>query len=226
MEIVIRSNLSRKKVKIEQSVITLQTSCNRVISNLKEDYNVSVINNKDLFFISKTVLEELNKFSKKVDLDLINKLLSVIGYNKQYLDRDINTLSITEKVYLNILRNIVKDNDVIVFEDVYCGIDLANQKIIKSLLNILVNSKYFVIVCSKDPDVLYSLGEYSIIANDEEIKFDKTDEIYSNVDLLKKLKLDVPTLSYITYKAKKDKNVKLFYSKDVRDIIKDIYKHV
>ena len=111
MEIVIPSNLSRKKVKIEQSVITLQTSCNRVISNLKEDYNVSVINNKDLFFISKTVLEELNKFSKKVDLDLINKLLSVIGYNKQYLDRDFNTLSIILTIialfFIIILRCII-----------------------------------------------------------------------------------------------------------------------
>ncbi len=226
MEIVLRSNFTREKIKIEQDVITLQTSCNRVLSNLKEDYNVSFINNKDLFFISKNVLEELNKFTKTVDLDLINKLLNIIGYNKTFLDRNINTLSTTEKIYLNILRNLVKDNDIIVFEDIYCGLDLNNQKIIKSMLNVLVNNNFTVIVCSKDPDILYSLGEYSIVASDEEIKFDKTDEIYSNVDLLKKLELDVPTLSYITYKAKKDKNVKLFYSKDVRDIIKDIYKHV
>ena len=58
------------------------------------------------------------------------------------------------------------------------------------------------------------------------MKYDKTEEIYSDVPTLNKYGLDVPTLSYITYKAKEEKNVKLFYSRDVRDIIKDIYKHV
>ena len=38
--------------------------------------------------------------------------------------------------------------------------------------------------------------------------------------------IDVPELPLITYLAKKEKGVKLFYHDDVRDIIKDVYKHV
>ncbi len=226
MEIVIRNNLTRKKIKTDRSIISLQTSCKSILLNLKEDYNVLIIKNDDLFFISKTVLEELKKYSKSPNLDLVIKIINLFGFNKEFLDREIITLSYTEKIYLNLLRNVVKDDDILVFDDVFFGLDLVNQKKLKSVINFILDNNYVVILCSKDPDVLYSIAEKSIVADDEEIKYDKTDDIYSDVLLLKKLKLDVPTLSYITYKAKKDKNVKLFYSKDVRDIIKDIYKHV
>ena len=45
-------------------------------------------------------------------------------------------------------------------------------------------------------------------------------------DILESNGIKVPTLIEITDLAKKNKNIKLFYHTDVRDIIKDIYKHV
>ena len=50
--------------------------------------------------------------------------------------------------------------------------------------------------------------------------------IYQRVDFLKRNKFDVPEIIEFTYLAKKKKAVKIDYHKDIRDIIKDIYKHV
>ena len=56
----------------------------------------------------------------------------------------------------------------------------------------------------------------SILANDE---------IFTSDELMKENVIPMPYITKVTYLAKK-KKVKLSYHKDVRDIIKDIYKHV
>ena len=45
-------------------------------------------------------------------------------------------------------------------------------------------------------------------------------------DFLKKNRINITKIVEFTYLAKKKKNIKIDYHKDVRDIIKDIYKHV
>ena len=105
------------------------------------------------------------------------------------------------------------------------GLDLNNQKKYINIINYLKNN-YIVFIQSDDVNALYKLADFSIVISRRTIKYDDCDKIYTNVKELKKMDLDIPDLSYITYKAKEEKKVKLFYSKDVRDIIKDIYKHV
>ena len=58
------------------------------------------------------------------------------------------------------------------------------------------------------------------------IKKGNTKDILTDVEILINNNIDVPKLPLLTYLAKIKKNIKLFYHYDVRDIIKDIYKHV
>ena len=51
-------------------------------------------------------------------------------------------------------------------------------------------------------------------------------DILTNIDFLNKNKIDIPDIVEITYLAYKKKKIKIDYHKDIRDIIKDIYKHV
>lgn len=143
-----------------------------------------------------------------------------------FFNKKIENLSYTEKIYLNIIRNLSLDNKKVLFYDVYNYLDYANQKKIKNLLLYLKDKKYIILITSNDVNVLYKLADYSVLWNKNNFEYSKTDDLYSDVEKLLKFKLEVPILSKITYKALKDKNIKLFYSKDVRDIIKDIYKHV
>ena len=46
------------------------------------------------------------------------------------------------------------------------------------------------------------------------------------MDYIKRNGYKVPEIVQFTYKAIKKKKVKIDYHKDIRDIIKDIYKHV
>ena len=178
-----------------------------------------------MFFIGKTVLDEISSYTSYPELDTCYETLKILELYNTFMDKETDKLSTTEKIYLNILRNVSKTNDIIVFTNIFLGLDYKNQKKLVKLINYL-KQKMIVIILSYDVNYLYKYSDYSILVSNKIIKYDKCDDIYEDVDTLMKLELDIPDLCYITYKAKEEKNVKLFYSKDVRDIIKDLYKHV
>ena len=64
-----------------------------------------------------------------------------------------------------------------------------------------------------------------IIKNTRVIAADETTKIYQDVDFLTYNEINIPDLVRFTYLAKK-KKVKLSYHRDIRDLIKDVYKHV
>ena len=225
MEIKLR-NSKNKNIEVKNKIISLQETNNLVYKHLIEDYNPAVVDNKNLYFVSDTVLDELTLINKYPELEVLGNILKLFGYTNEFFDKNIKDLSTTEKICLNILRNVEKAKDIIVFNNLFLGLDLNSQKALIRIINYLCEINYIVIIRSDDVNVLYKCADYSILATKTIIKYDETDKIYTDVKYLMKHKFDVPTLSYITYKAKEEKNVRLFYRKDVRDIIKDIYKHV
>lgn len=227
MELVIKGSSKSKKIEISKGILTIQSIEEDIIlENLSDKNDLRVIDNRNLFFIADTVLNEMFCYNDMPDLEYVNEIIQIFDYDSSFLDRKIDSLSLMEKILLNLFRNLSFNTQIIVFMDFFKGFDISMEKKIIEMFKYLVNKKYIVILVADDIDRLYKYGDYSVISNKTTIKYGKTEDIYSNVDTLLKLKLEVPTLSYITYKAKKDKDVKLFYSKDVRDIIKDVYKHV
>ena len=225
MEIKFRVQYNSKVFDINNSIISIQCDNDRIINNFINDYNPVVIENNNLFFLGETVLDEIHLYNNFPELGIISDIINILDLNSSFFDKKVNELSTTEKIYLNLLRNISKIEDMILFKNIFLGLDLNNQKRFINIINYLKND-YKVFISSDDVNYLYKLSDYSIISSKRTIKYDNSDKIYTNVKELMKMEFDIPDLSYITYKAKEDKNIKLFYSKDVRDIIKDIYKHV
>ena len=57
-------------------------------------------------------------------------------------------------------------------------------------------------------------------------QYGDTKEVYKNVKFLKDNAFDIPESVMFTYNANNKKNIKLDYLQDIRDTIKDIYKHI
>ena len=96
-------------------------------------------------------------------------------------------------------------------------------------MNIIKNlkeEKKIVVVSSNDTDVLYELTDEIILLNGNSVyKYGSSDKIFTLTELMKEKVIPMPKITKVTYLAK-NKKIKLSYHKDVRDIIKDIYKHV
>ena len=226
MEIKLRNGIKSKTIDVDKAIISLQYKDSTILDNLINDYNAVLIDNTKLYSAASTVLDEITIFNKYPELYFLGDIIKLLGEDNSFFGKEIKKLSNTEKIYLNILRNLSMIENVVIFKDLFLGLDLCNQKNLIKVLEYLKELGYVVVICSSDVNVLYRFADYSILSTKTTIKYDKTDEIYTDVGHLIKNEFDVPTLPYITYKAKKDKDVRLFYSKDVRDIIKDIYKHV
>ena len=225
MEIIVRSKYKSFLFDINNSIISIQSDNDKIIDNFIYDYDPVVIDNSNLFFLGVIVIDEISVFNSYPNLDIINAILKILELDSKYLDKKVADLSTTEKIYLNLLRNLSRLKDIVFFKNIFLGLDLNNQKKYIKIINYL-KEKYLVFITSDDVNVLYKLADYSVLSSRRTIRFDECNKIYTNVKELINLNLSIPDLSYITYKAKEEKNVKLFYSKDVRDIIKDIYKHV
>lgn len=228
MELTLRNYNTEKTIDFNKGKITsIQTEKSEsMLKELRGKYNAININNNDIYFVSNKVKEELDLFKITKDDTLFNEAFKILELDNEFLEREISSLSYTEKIYLNILVNTHNKTNIIIFTDVFLFLDYNNQKKIKKLIEYLKKEDYIIIITSSDVDVLYKLSDYSIIWTKNFFTYDITDNIYTDVEKLLKNKIKVPTLSLITYKAITEKKVKLFYQKDVRDVIKDIYKHV
>ena len=190
-----------------------------------------LVKNNPIFYTNKVEDEfkfQLNLRKYNGDIDkAITKGLRMVELDREIINRKINTLSRSEKYMINIAIGMAFNPEVIMFEDAYLGIDHNNKKILTTLVNNLKEDKRIVILASNDTNLLYQYTDEVILLNGNNVyKVGQTDKIFTSAELMKGDIVPMPSLTKVTYLAKSKKNVKISYHKDVRDIIKDIYKHV
>ena len=154
--------------------------------------------------------------------------LKVVGLDISYLNRNIKELSTSEKKLIQISLAFLSNPEVIIMEEFIQKLDLKIEKYIMLLLEKIV--EYYdktIVIISNNTDFLYQYTSHIIITKKEEVLVEgKTEDVLQRVDFLKRNGIRVPEKVEWTYIAKKEKNAKIDYHKDVRDMIKDIYKHV
>lgn len=199
----------RKRIGYVKEKLEIENYYQKVI-----DLLINEVKNKNLSF---------NDADKKI-LDS----LKIVGLSQEYLNREINTLSILELKLIQIAIELLSNPNVLILKEPFNGIDLKNEKKLMNLfLKIKEQYQKTIIIASINSNLLYKYTtEMIYIKNGEVILEGPTNETYLRVDFLKRNKINIPEIVEFTYLAKKNKKVKIDYHKDIRDIIKDIYKHV
>jgi len=170
-----------------------------------------------------------NRYLQIKDKDKKKKdALRIIGLNNNYLERLIGTLSSSEKKLIQIAASLLSNPEVILLEDPFLNLDMNLEKKMGRLFQKLKDQYHKTIIFTSDnSDITYKYtNEVFLLKNHEIIVSGKTSDIYKDVETLLKYKLEVPDIVMFSYKVRNKKNIKLDYHKDIRDIIKDIYKHV
>jgi len=167
-----------------------------------------------------------------IDLEDSNKKmidsLKIVGLNKDYLDRNIETLSSYEKKLILLSLGLISNPSMIVVKEPFKNLDLYNRnRLIRFYNKIKDRYQKTIIFISNDSDMLYNNTENIIFAkNNRIIDSSTTNEFYNNISNLRKNKIDIPHSVELIHYIKQKKKIKLTDYKDVRDILKDIYKHV
>ena len=168
------------------------------------------------------------KISIKNEEKKILDSLKIVGLNPIILNQSVSTLSSSEKKFLQLALALLSNPDVLVLEEPFKYLDMKNEKqLIMLLIKIKEQYNKTIVFVSDDSNMLYKYTSNLIITKNNNILVEgNTNEIYQRVDFLKRNSIIIPDLVELTYLAKKRKKVKIDYHKDIRDIIKDIYKHV
>lgn len=154
--------------------------------------------------------------------------LKIVGLNQNLLYQTVQSLSSAEKKLLKISLALLSNPDVIIIEEPFKCLDMRNEKQLMVMFT-KIKEQYnkTLVFVSDDSNMLYKYTNNLIIAKNNNILVEgNTSDIYQRVDFLKRNSIIIPDLVELTYLAKKKKNIKIDYHKDIRDIIKDIYKHV
>lgn len=154
--------------------------------------------------------------------------LKIVGLKAEILDRNIYTLSSSEKKFVQVAKALLSNPELIILIEPLKKLDKKNKKKLMMLLEkIKDNYNKSIVIIDNNINNIYNYTKHLIVfLNNKILKEGNTFDILTNVNYLKKNKIDIPDIVEITYLALKNKKVKIDYHKDIRDIIKDIYKHV
>ena len=199
-----------------------------VVNKLKLD-NVAIL--KDNYFkgnfLSK-VYEWMYYEIRRDKLNLRNPKkkiidsLRIVGLDPIYLERRVNTLSQSEKVWIKLAITLISNPKTIVLEDIFKYFDKVNEKKLVMLLQrIKDNYNKTIIIVTNNTEILYKYTKHLTIIKKNKVLVD------NDINVLEKdnINIKVPEIVELT-NIIRNKNIKIEYHRDVRDILKDIYKHV
>ena len=193
---------------------------------------IKLLNSKEIY--QKTVYELMYYEIRRCLLSLKNPKkkmedsLKIVGLNTKILERRITTLSSSEKVLVQLAIALLSNPNLLIMNDVFKTFDKETEKKTIMLLQ-KIRDQYnkTIVFVTNDSNFLYKYTTHLIIEKNNKILLEgETKDLFQRVDFLRKNKINIPEIVEFTYIAKKKKQVKIDYHKDVRDIIKDIYKHV
>jgi len=157
----------------------------------------------------------------------INDSLRIVGLDTTYLNRNINSLSSSERMLIILAITLLSNPDIIILINLFKYLDKTREKDLIMLLE-KIKDQYnkTIVLINDDSEIMYKYTKYLIIKKNNLFIEDDTNKLLQRVDFLHKNNIKVPEIIELTHLIKKKKKIKLEYHKDVRDILKDIYKHV
>ncbi len=154
--------------------------------------------------------------------------LKIMGLDESLLERNITTLSSSERKKVALAIGLLSNPDIIILDDPFKFLDNKSRKRMIMVLQKLKEQFHkLIIIGTQDVDCLYQYTNKMLFVKNRRIFLEaQTEEGYERVDYLKRNGFPVPERVLFTYKAIKKKKAKIEYHKDIRDIIKDVYKHI
>jgi ABC-type multidrug transport system ATPase subunit len=194
----------------------------RTIIGVMGDYEkfIRIITGDDIYFIDK--IESLS--NNLVSSLISNKdLLKEFDFEK-YLNYKIKELSHSNQKLLQYLLMIQSNKKIIVIDEPFMDLDYGHKKKIILLINKLIKNKKTVIIGSVNSNIIYSTCKKVLFIKDKDYYYGDIDAL-QNKRTLKKYDVDMPDIVNFVSLAK-EKKIKIRYSYDIRDLIKDVYRNV
>lgn len=215
------------EIKIDNVVIKRTSHINNVNELRKKVGFVYTSNNE---FIGKTVKEEIKLTMKNYEYKASNitkhivDSLKIVGLSEDYLDRNPNTLSYTEKKKVSLACAMSYNPSVLVLEDFEKGLIFREREYFKKLFLKLKNKfNKTVILIGNDLTFMFELVDKLYVINKGKLVISGGKEIYYDNKLYKYV--EMPKIVEFTKYAQECGYNILEYT-DIKELIKELYRNV
>ena len=201
------------------------------ISNVNElRKKVGFVYNTNEEFVGKTVKEEIKQTMKNFGYKASNVTkhvvdsLKIVGIGDEYLDRDPNTLSYTEKKKLMLASAMSYNPSVLVLEDFDKGLLFKEREYFRKLFLKLKNKfNKTIILITKDLTAMFDLVDKLHVINKGKLVISGGKEIFYDNKLYKYV--EMPKIVEFTKYAQECGHNILEYT-DIKELIKELYRNV
>ncbi len=207
-----------------------KTTLLNIISGYIKPNKGEIITNNSISYISQNSILDYNKTVYEL-LDVNNKLfnisdiLKVLNLEENILNNKLNTLSDSEFKKVIIGLTLIQNNELILLD---CPNNLLDYKscllLVKFLRNLKIKYGKTILLTSNDTNFIHMVCDDVLLLNNKPIIGDKYN-IFTNDELIKKSKLEIPKVIDISKFIYDKKNIKIGYRDDINDLIKDIYRY-
>lgn len=209
---------------------------NRKIKNINDlRFNVGLVFQfPEEQFFKETVKKEISFALRyfKYKINSIDKRvydsLKMVGLDESYLNRNPLELSDGEKRKVAIASILAFNPKVLIFDEPTVGLDnKSRRELIRLILKLKNKYDKTIIIVSHDIDVFYQIGDNYIVLSEGKLLISgNREEVFKDIKLLKKNKIDIPRIVKFIEKVKEKKEIKLGIEDNVRDLMKAIYRNV
>ena len=209
-----------KNIKVDSHII---------IGITGEDYQsfLKGLTGKNTYYIGNNIIDSNKKVSSVIGTISSEKefddYLKDLSLDKSFLNKNINSLSHSEQKILKYLQVLTKEASIIIIDEPFMDLDFDAKKRVIALFKKLVKIKT-IIIGSSDTNVIYTQCKKVLLLNKKKYLYDDV-KVLANKSILRQYHISMPDiLAFI--RLANDKGKKLPYSKDIRDLIKDVYRNV
>lgn len=171
----------------------------------------------------KEVMKNYNYKTKNVSKHIVDSL-KMVGLDESYIDREINTLSYTEKKRLELAIILSYNPEVIVLDDFFKGFNYKDKEYFRKLFLKLKN-KYqkTVIMITNDLASTFELVDKVYVINKGKLVISGGKEVYYQDKLYQYT--DLPKIVEFTKYAQEQGHDILEYT-ELKELIKELYRNV
>ena len=171
----------------------------------------------------------LTNFLRTKDIDeKIDGALKIVGFDKKILKRTITTLSSSEKKWFQLSLAFLINPSILLLDNPFTYFDEKEKiKLIRILERLKDKFHKTIIITSDDQNLLYEITRYLIVLKDGYLYQEGlTESVYYYLFDEKELGIYLPQIVSFIKLVESSKKVKLDHRKDIKDLMKDIYREV
>ncbi len=217
---------SKGEIKLDDLLIKKSTHINNVNGLRKR---IGVFLSKS-YFNEKTVKDEIKSVMKNFEYKTRNVTkhivdsLKLVGMSEDYLNRNINELSFTEKKKVELASILSYNPEVIVLNHFYKGLIFRDREYFKKLFLKLKNRLHkTIIVIESELDYFFGLADKVYIFDKGKLIVSGGKEIFYNDKIYPYAKM--PKIVEFTKYVQSTGHKILEYT-DIKELIKEIYRNV